>query len=108
MGTLGRGGTFGVLSGTNGMFTGTDRIVEVVATLAGLSVVAMVGTDFKVVVGRSVVVVLSLSLDLNSPVKPLKKPFFLVVSSGASVVVVVVVRWMGGKGLKSASEYVKD
>lgn len=46
----------------------------------------------------------SLSLDLKSPVNPLKKPFFFVVDSGSSVVVVVVVRTMGGKGLKSDSE----
>lgn len=51
------------------------------------------------------VVELSLSFDLNKPVKPLKKPFFFVVLSGASVVVVVVVvREIGGKGLKSDSE----
>lgn len=51
------------------------------------------------------VVVVSLSFDLNNPVKPLKNPFFFVVVSGSSVVVVVVVvRVTGGRGLKSASE----
>lgn len=75
-----------------------------VATLLGFTVVVVVWVwvaAFLVVVGCSVVV--SLSLDLNKPVNPLKNPFFLVVDSGSSVV--VVVRWIGGKGLKSDCEY---
>lgn len=72
-------------------------------------VVATVVTNFLVVVGSWVVVVVSLSFDLKKPVIPLKKPFFFVVVSGASVVVVVVVvRVIGGRGLKSDSEYANE
>jgi hypothetical protein len=73
-------------------------VVGVTGTAFAVVVVGVVAGFF--VVGASVVVV-SLSFDLNNPVNPLKKPFFLVVDSGAGVV--VVGRVTGGKGWNSAS-----
>lgn len=100
-----RGGSFGVDDCVNGTFD--EAAVEVVTTLAVLTVVVVLAAAFSVGLGRGVVVVvlLSLSFDLKKLEIPLKNPFFFVVASGASVVVVVVGGGIGGKGLKSDGEY---